>query len=102
MNHNPAQSIACHRSTTTPPKFKNCVSRTADGSNAAFSRLKPGDQSDTSFAVDGVASGALGSGKAQKFSLQVIAKYYSGGSHKSVEEGTEEERVSMGHVLFIV
>ena len=46
--------------------------------------------------VDGVASGALGSGKAQKFSLQVIAKYYSGGSHKSVdEEGAEEQQVRL-------
>jgi len=78
------------RSATTPPKFKNCVSKT-DGGNA-FSRLKSGDQLDTRFVLDGVASGALGSGKAQKFSLQVIAKYYSGGSNKSVEEGTDEQQ----------
>ena len=80
------------RTTTTPQKFKNCVSKT-DGSS--FSRLKPGDQLDTRFIVDGVASGALGSGKAQKFSLQVIAKYYSGGSHKSVEEGKGDQQVSV-------
>merc|ERR1719322_2351389 len=58
------------RSATTPTKFKNCVSK-ADAGKSVFSRLKPGDQSDTRFVVDGVASGALGSGKAQKFSLQV-------------------------------
>ena len=50
---------------------------------------------DTRFVVDGVASGALGSGKAQKFSLQVIAKYYSGGSHKSVEEWKGDQQVSV-------
>ena len=84
------------RSATTPAKFKNCVSKTdGSGGGAAFSGLKPGDQLDTKFVVDGVASGALGSGKAQKFSLQVIAKYYSaGGSHKSVEEGTGDQKVS--------
>ena len=81
------------RSATTPPKFKNCVSK-GDVGKSALSRLKPGDQSDTRFVVDGMDSGALGSGKAQKFSLQVIAKYYSGGSHKAVEEdGAEEQQV---------
>ena len=52
-----------------------------------------------------MASGALGgSGKAQKFSLQVIAKYYSGGSHKSVdEEGAEEQQqVLSNHMSCVV
>jgi hypothetical protein len=70
---------------TVPAKFKESVSQLlGEGEgDAAPGALCPGKQRDVSYRIDGVTSGAAGSGKNQRFSLQVVAKYFS--THEAEE-----------------